>query len=233
MNEKLIIVGIGSIAPEVVDFVNRYNLYDIEGFSVDEKYLNNNEYMGKPVYPLERIEEFVDKDVKFFVAISWYNYMNRYKRQKYDYLKGKGYSFANLISPLASVKSEIIGEGNWLMDFCSLGYGTQIGNNNTFCAFSMVGHYSIIGNHNVLSGRASIAGDTIIGHQNYFGLCSTVFNKLRIGDKNLIGGGTIIKRDLENCVVAAAPESLYKQVSEKSIEFFLSPKCVEIMKQML
>lgn len=233
MNEKLIIVGVGSIAPEVVAFVNRYNLYDIEGFTVDEKYLKSKEYMGKPVYPLERIEDFVDKKVKFFIAISWYNYMNRYKRQKYEYLKSLGYSFANLISPLASVKCEIIGEGNWLMDYSCLGYGTQIGNNNTFCVFSMVAHYSVIGNHNVLSGRATIAGNTVIGDQNYFGICSCVFNKIVLGNKNLIGGGSIVKKDLGNCTIVTAPDSKYIQTTEKAVEFCLTPKSVEIVNQVL
>lgn len=233
MKEKLIIVGVGSIAPEVFYFVNRHNLYDVEGFSVDEKYINSSEYMGKPVYPLERIEEFVDKKVKFFVAISWYNYMNRYKRQKFDYLKGKGYSFANLISPLASVNCSMMGEGNWIQDFVYLGFNSKIGDNNTFCCHSLLGHNSEIGNHNVLSGRSSVAGDNKVGDQNYFGICSCVFNKLVIGNKNLIGGGSVVKKDMGDYSIVTASDSKYIQTTEKTVEFCLSPKSVEIVNQVL
>lgn len=231
MKESLVIVGIGGLAPEVVDFVERYNLFDIIAFSVDRKYITSSEYMSKPVYPLEELENHVDKEgVKVFIAISWYNYLNKYKRQKFEILREKGFHFANLISPLASVKTDIIGEGNWIMDFVTIGFNTKIGDNNTFCAQSILAHHTILGNHNVLSGRASIAGRNIIGDQNYFGFCSVVFNELKIGNKNLIGGGSIVKKSIGNFMITTAPESHSKQLKENSIEFFLSPKSVEYLK---
>lgn len=229
--EKLVIIGIGSLTPEVVDFINKYNLYNIIGFSVDKKYIKTEEYMGAPVYPLENLSDFVNpQEVKVFVAISWYNYLNRYKRLKFEFLKSKGYHFANLISPLASVNCSSIGEGNWIMDFAYLGYESIIGDNNTFCAFSLIGHFTQIGNHNVLSGRASIAGNNHIGDQNYFGFCSVVFNKLQIGNKCLIGGGSVVNQDVVSFTVTKAPEPIFKHVKEKHIEQFLSPNSVEIMK---
>ena len=207
MKESLVIVGVGNLAPEVVDFVQRYDLFDIIAFSVDKKYITSAEYMGKPVYPLEELEKHVDKEeVKVFIAISWYNYLNKYKRQKFEFLKEKGFHFANLISPLASVKTGHIGEGNWIMDFATIGFNTKIGSNNTFCAQSILAHHTILGNHNVLSGRSSVAG------------------------RNIIGGGSIIKKNIGNYTITTAPESYHKQLWEKSIEFFLSPKSVEFLK---
>ena len=231
MKEKLVIVGVGGLAPEVVDFVERYNLFDIIGFSVDSKYLSSPEYMGKPVYPLEEIEKHLDiSKVKIFIAISWYNYLNKYKRQKFEILKEKGFHFANLISPMASVKCITMGEGNWVMDFANIGFGTYIGDNNTFCAQSLVGHHTTIGNHNVLAGQAAIAGRNMVGDQNYFGLSSVIFNELTIGNKNLIGGGSIIKRSISDFSITTAPESHIKQLKERSIELFLSPRSVEFLK---
>lgn len=232
--EKLVIVGIGGLAPEVVDFVQRYDLYDIVCFSVDRKYLSISEYMGKPVFPLEDLDKHVDKsDVKAFIAISWYNYMNKFKRLKFEQLKDKGFHFANLISPLSSVKCSTIGEGNWVMDFVNIGFDTHVGDNNTFCAQSLVGHHTNIGSHNVLSGKAAVAGRNVVGDQNYFGFCSVVFNELTIGNKNLIGGGSIIKHSISDFYITTAPDSHLKQVREKSIEFFLSPKSVEYLKSIL
>ena len=169
MKEKLIIVGTGGMAPEVVYFVEKYDLFDIQGFSVDKQYMVNSSYMERPVFPLEELEKYVDvEDVKIFVAISWYNYMNKYKRQKFEYLKEKGFHFANLISPLASVNSSAMGEGNWIMDFVYIGYKSNIGDNNTFCSHSLLGHGTTLGNHNVFSGGARVAGNNTIGNQNYF-----------------------------------------------------------------
>lgn len=232
--EKLIIVGIGGMAPEVVDFVTRYDLYDIVAFSVDSNYIKSPTYMNCPVYPLEDLESYVSLyDAKLFVAISWYNYLNRYKRQKFETLKAKGFHFANLISPLASVNCSSMGEGNWIQDFAYLGYQSEIGNNNTFCSHSLLGHYSVIGNHNVLSGRASVAGNNQVGDQNYFGMCSSVFNKLVLGNKNLIGGGSIVKKNIGNCTIVTAPDSKFTQATEKAVEFCLSPKSVEIVNNVL
>lgn len=229
--ENLVIFGIGKQASEVVDFVQRYGLYNIIGFIVDKEYMKLPQYMGKPVYPLEDVESYLDvRTVKAFVAISWYNYLNKYKRLKYELLKKKGFHFVNLISPLASVNCHSIGEGNLIMDYAYLGYNSEIGDNNTFCALSLLGHNSRMESHNVLAGRASIAGKTEIGNQNYFGLCSIVFNKLKIGNKCLIGGGSIVKRDIPDFTVTTAPESHYKQAKEKYIESYLSPKSIEILK---
>lgn len=86
MKDNLVIIGTGGLAPEVVDLVQRYDLYHIICFSVDKSYINASEYMGKPIYPLEELELHVDKEkVKVFIAISWYNYLNRYKRKNLSY----------------------------------------------------------------------------------------------------------------------------------------------------
>lgn len=222
--EQLVIFGAGSQTPEVVDFVNRYHLYEIVGFSVDESHMaGRTEYMGLPLYPMERLEEYIDKNkVKLFVAISWYNYMNRYKRQKYEQLEQRGFQFANLISPHAIICSEDIGQGNWFKDRAYVAYGVHIGNNNVLS--SMIGHYTKIGNHNVFTGNSNIAGHVTIGDQNFFGLSSTVFNRTTIGNKNIIGGGVVLKNDLGSGCICSCPDPVVKKVGEKCIEAFLPPR---------
>ena len=231
MKERLVIVGVGTHSEDVVYFVQKYDLFDIVCFTVDREYIVSNEYMGKPVYPFEELEKFVTPaEVKVFVAISWFNYMNKYKRQKFEQLKARGFHFANLISPLASVNCTSIGEGNWIQDFVSLGFDTRIGDNNTICVHSQVGHHTIIGSHNVLAGKASIAGRSVMGDQNFVGFCSVVFNELTIGNKNIVGGGAIVRNSLPNFTITTAPESHTKQATEKSLEFIISPKGVEFLK---
>lgn len=227
--EKLIIVGIGSLTPMVVNFIKRYDLYEIIAFSVDKKFIIND-YEGLPVYPLESIEDFVNKDdVKLFISISWYNSLNKFKKEKYDYLSKKGFHFANLISPAAQIDTDQIGEGNWFCDFSHVGFGVSIGNNNVFGTMSLIGHHSTIGNHNTIIGRGTIAGDVIIGDRNYFGLSSIVFNKICIGNCCIIGGGSVVNRNLKDYTLVNAPESKYRKGSEKVNEFIISAKANEMM----
>lgn len=228
--KNLVVVGNGSLAAEVSDFVERYHLYNILCFTVDRKYLVP-EYLGKPVYPLEELEQYVNKEeVDVFIAIHWLYNLNRFKKQKFDELKQRGFHFANLISPKASVRTSKIGEGNWIDDMASIEFNGIIGDNNTFRTCSLFSHNSTIGSHNVLSGCASIAGGCKIGDSNYFGINSVVFNSLVIGNKNVIGGGSVLKQDIGDFNIVAAPSSNCKQANEKMVEFCISVKGTQFSK---
>lgn len=227
MMEKLVIIGAGNWAAEITDFVNRYSLYDIIGYSVDNDYILPN-YLGCPVYPLEKIEDYVDKDtVRLFISISWHQMLSDVRSRKYLELKRKGFRFANLISPLAIVKCSSIGEGNWIQDAALVAFDTIIGNGNFILSQTMLGHNTIIGNDNALAGRACIGGNCVIGDQNYIGLNATVFNELHIGNKNIIGGGAILKEDISNYTIISAPESFVKRVNEKIVDLAVSAEFIK------
>lgn len=231
MKEKLVIFGIGSMTEEVVDFVTRYQLFDLIGFTVDKSYFVPT-FMGLPVFPAENLEEYINKEeVKLFIVSSYYNNLNKVKRQKFEDFKSRGFHFANLISPLASVKCKSMGEGNWINDFVCLDFGTVLGDNNTFLLCSILGHNARIGNHNLVSGRANIGGASCIGDQNFIGMCSVIFNEINIGNKCVIGGGAIVNKQLGNFVVVAAPISVYKQSTEKRIDYFVSPTAIQVVRE--
>lgn len=220
--EKLLIIGAGYLAEEVVSFIQRYDLFEIIGFAVDTNYIKE-EHMGYPVYNLKNIENGIDKnEAKIFIAISWYQYLNKYKREKYDELKAKGFHFANLISPSATVLSQDIGEGNWIDDQVYIAYGSSIGSNNTFRPCSYVAHHSSIGNHNVLSIKSTICGSVTMGDCSFIGASALVFNKVRIGNKCIVGGGAIAKRDLLDYSMVVASDCYIKQCDENSIEKYIS-----------
>lgn len=227
--EKLIIVGIGHMAEEVMFFVNKYKLFDIQGFAVDRQYLCSD-FKGYPVYPIEELEQYADKGtVKLFVAILWYKNLNKYKRLKFEYLKEKGFHFANLISPLSSISTTSVGEGNWIHDFAVIGYNARIGDNNVFLSHIIVAHNASIGNHNVLTGRTIISGTVNVGDQNYFGVSSSVFNRIVIGNMCIIGGGSVVKKNLSDYSIVASPDSIIKKGSKKLNEFIISTKGLEVL----
>ena len=222
MKENIIIIGTGSATGEVVDFINMYNLYNIIGYSVDENCMKEDTFNGCPVYPLERLEEYVDKSTKLFIAISWYQRLNSLKRKKYEELKARGFCFANLISPTATVQAVEIGEGNWIGDNCYIAYNTRIGNNNTFRPLACLCHGSEVGNHSIIGVRSNIAGHTTIGDQVYVGIGATVFNKLIIGNKCVIGAAAVVKRNLPDFSLVIAADSTIKQKDSESIEKYIS-----------
>lgn len=226
--EKLVIIGTGGLAGEIVDFIERYQLFEVAGFTVNEAYMKDSTYMGRPVFPIESLEKHYGTDeVLLFSSVSWYNYLNRVRKEKYDELKAKGYSFANLVSPHAMIYTEDIGEGNWFHDFAHVGYGVTIGNNNIIRMHTTVSHYTILGDHNTLTSGTRIGGHVICGDCSFFGLNSTVFNRVRIGNKCVVGGGAVVKEDLDDFSLCVSSNSFVKQCSETKIEEYISPRHVK------
>lgn len=223
--KKLVLVGTSSLAAQTLDFVERYQLFDVIGFTVNEAYIKEPVFLGKPVFPIEELDKFIDKEnVMLFSTVTWYNYLNRERKKIFDQLKGAGYKFANLISPHALVYTNDLGEGNWIHDFAHIGYGVHIGDDNVFRMKCMIGHDSVIGNHNFF------AVNTIVGGHDYFndccfvGLSALVHNRVVVGNKCVIGGGAIVKRDLPDFSLCVADNSFVKQCDEEKIESYISPK---------
>lgn len=68
--KNLVIFGISETAERVYDFVVRYNLYNVIGFTVDAAYKRTDTFKDKPVWALEELEYFIDKENDYlFVAV--------------------------------------------------------------------------------------------------------------------------------------------------------------------
>lgn len=223
--EKIVLVGTSSLAAQTVAFIQRYQLFEIVGFTKNRAFIEESSYMGKPVYPIEDLDSFIDKKtVKLFCTVSWYNHLNRVRKKMFDELKEKGYTFANLISPHAIVYSEDMGEGNWIHDFAHIGYGVKIGDNNVFRMNCTIGHDSVIGNHNFFGVGSTIGGHDYYGDCCFTGLKATVFNRIDVGNKCVVGAGAVLSKDLPDFSLCVAAKSFIKQCDEEKIETYISPR---------
>lgn len=194
--ERLIIIGLGTNARHVFEFVNDYKLYEVIGFAVDEQYRTETTFYDKPVYTIESLGEQIDKDkVKVFIALLW-NHLNADRRDLYIRLKTQGYKFANIISPKAIIRGKIKGDNCWIHDFVVIQNDAEIGNNVAIMAFSLVGAHSKIEEHCFLGAKSTIGGNSFIGTQSFVGINCTVFDDTKIGSKCILGACTAIKRNM-------------------------------------
>ncbi len=218
--DKLIIIGISSTAEVVSSFVERYSLFNVIGFAVNEKYRNKESYCGLPVYAIENLDEIIDKEKDFlFVAIQWNN-LNADRRKVYEMLKAQGYHFANLISPTAIVNGNLKGDNCWIADRAVVDFGAIIGYDVFVKIGAVVGDHAIVNDHCFIGATSFIAGASVIGTQSFVGLGAIIFDQVKVGEMCIVGAATALKRNLPDYAVIKSNKDNYivKQYSRDTIE---------------
>lgn len=223
--KNLVIVGISDTADRIARFVERYSLYNIIGCTVNKEYVPEGgmaEVGGKnrKVFPLEELDKFIDKENDLlFVAVLW-NRLNADRRYLYEKVKSMGYHFANIISPNAQVRGELLGDNCWICDGVIVQEHVKFGNDIFVMDNAMVGHWTMVSDHVFIAIRATVCGAVDIGEQCYIGANATVFDEVKIGKKCLIGGATVAKRSVPNFSVVKIPSDtmIIKQYPEDLIE---------------
>lgn len=203
--DKLIIIGVSETAERIFTFCQLYNLYEVVGFAVNKEYRKIDTLHGLPVWNIEDLSKYIDIANDFiFIALFW-NHLNGDRRRLYEQMKSRGYRFANIISPRASVRG-IIGENCWLMDFVVVQEGAQIGDNVIIADNVFVGNLGYISDHCFIGAKSTIMGSSKIGMQTFVGIGATVFEGITIGNMSLVGACTIVKQDIPDCTVIKAEQ---------------------------
>ena len=218
--EKIVIIGTSIAANTVYKFIEKYNLYEVVGFAVNKEYKNKDTYFGKPVFEIEILEHVIDKKKDFlFVAIQW-NRLNADRRKVYEQLKAEGYKFANLISPLASINSQITCDNCWVTDFVCIETDVVLGNNVFVKVGAWIGEHTLVGNHCFIGAKSTIGGGVKIGEQSFVGLGAIIFDDTTVGRKCIVGAATALKRNLPDFCVYKTTNDNYvvKEYSEEEIE---------------
>lgn len=175
---------------------------------------------NRKVFPLEELDKFIDKENDLlFVAVLW-NRLNADRRYLYEKVKSMGYHFANIISPNAQVRGELLGDNCWICDGVIVQEHVKFGNDIFVMDNAMVGHWTMVSDHVFIAIRATVCGAVDIGEQCYIGANATVFDEVKIGKKCLIGGATVAKRSVPDFSVVKIPSDtmIIKQYPEDVIE---------------
>lgn len=153
------------------------------------------------------------------MAVLW-NRLNADRRYLYEKVKLMGYHFANIISPNAQVRGELLGDNCWICDGVIVQEHVKFGNDIFVMDNAMVGHWTMVSDHVFIAIRATVCGAVDIGEQCYIGANATVFDEVKIGKKCLIGGATVAKRSVPDFSVVKIPSDtmIIKQYPEDVIE---------------
>ena len=196
MKTKIIIVGVSLTSERIFNMVERYNLFEVVGFAIDEEYITHPTFKNLPIYNLATLEETINsKKVKLFVAIAW-DKLNKDRKELFLRLKYKKFNFVNVLSPNANIYSIIDGENIWVGENVVIEKGVKLGSNTFIDHKAYIGSDTIIKEHCYIGANSLIAGKCIISEQCFIGLNATIFDHVTIGNKCIIGASTIVKRNI-------------------------------------
>lgn len=207
IKSKLFIIGLGSTAEEIRLFVEKYDIYDIAGFAVNQQYISSESFHEYPIYAIEKLNEVVDKEKDFvFVALFW-NHLNNDRRKLYETLKVDGYRFATLISPKCEINQSQVGENCWIADSVYIKPNVKINDNTFINAGAIVEINTTIGKHCFIATGSVVGGSCHIEDQCFVGLNATIFDHTVVGHHSIIGAATAVKRNVPPCTLVKTSSS--------------------------
>lgn len=217
MNKKLIIIGNTGNAKLAHYYFETDSEYEVVAFSVNKKFIKEEEYCNLPVVAFESIESLYPKDqFHLFVAIGYTN-MNKIREKMYTSCKQKGYFLPNYISSKSSfLTSEPIGDNNFILEDNTIQPFVKIGNNNVFWSGNHIGHDTFIGDNNFITSHVVVSGFCKISNNTFIGVNATLRDSITIESETLIAAGaTIMKSTNHQEVYLPAKSVLFDKKSDQ------------------
>lgn len=211
---NIVIIGISDVADRFIRIIERHHLYKVVGCAVDAQYLPQSEHIDiggakRRIWSIEDLKNYINTETDFVFVALLFNHLNADRKNLYLKLKQQGFKFANIISPLASVRTTDIGENCFIGDFVVIHEGTTIGNNVIIKDLTVVGAYSKIADHVFLSGGTAIGGGCRIGKETFIGMNATIYTGNSVGEKCLINAGIPINKDIPDFAMVTYKKQNY------------------------
>ena len=200
---KVVIFGAGKIADEAYFYLTNDSPHEIVAFTIDGQYLTDQNKLGLPVVPFEEVERrFPPSDYQMFVAVG-YQDLNRFRAQKYEEAKAKGYRLISYVSSQASNVGKVeIGDNCFVLEFAVIQPMAKIGSNVFIWSANHIGHHATVEDHCYIAGNVVISGSTKVEPYCFIGVNATLGHEITIGRESFIGAGSLITKNVE-------PQSVY------------------------
>ena len=156
-------------------------------FTMDSNYIKSSQLFGLPVFPFEKLEQYVDIENSEILLSIGYNKMNHNRETKYQECKSRGFNIHTFISEHAVVYADSIGEGCIIMPGAYIGPFTTLGICNVIRSGCVLSHHEIIGDFNWIADGCTYGGSVVQDNNCFVGLGSTVRNSVCIADQTFIG----------------------------------------------
>lgn|SRR5699024_1349837 len=214
-SKNIIIYGSGGLGRGIIELItainkvsdNKWNVLGIvDDYSKTD--VHNLPYLGNINYLLNYQE-------KTCVALAMGNPEAKY--DKYQFLKqNKNLLFPNLIHPNVYIPQTLtLGKGNIISSGVSFSADINIGNFNLIHFNSSIGHDVFIENYNSIYPLTALSGYVRLYNKIEVGSNATIIPGITVGDKAIIGAGSVVLNNIKSSeVVAGVPSKVIRYNNE-------------------
>jgi len=195
---RVIIFGIRDTAELAHFYLTNDSHHEVVAFSVNEKYIRENDVKNIPVVPFEGIEnKFTPDEYKFFVPMTGKN-MNRDRERIYYEAKTKGYELISYVSSKATVfPGTHIGDNCFILEDNTIQPFTTIGNNVVMWSGNHIGHHGEIENHVFFTSHVVLSGHCVVEEYCFLGVNATIRDYTKLAKGTLVAMSASIIKDTE------------------------------------
>jgi sugar O-acyltransferase (sialic acid O-acetyltransferase NeuD family) len=201
---RIVVFGLGQIA-ELADFYFTHDSeYEVVAFAVDQSFLTQHEFRGRPVVPFEQVSEmFPPEEFGFFVSVG-YARLNKLRAEKVASARAKGYRLVSYLSSRATTFPGFeVQENCFILEDNTIQPFTRIGSNVTLWSGNHIGHHSTIEDNVFIASHAVVSGSAQIGQGSFVGVNVTIRDRVRIGCHCVLGAGALVLEDQPDFSVIA------------------------------
>lgn len=204
MSRQLVIFGAGDIAELAQFYFSHDSDFEVAAFTVDEAYVKEESFCGRPVVAFERLaERFPPQDYSFFAAVS-YSKLNSLRAEKVEAARQMGYSIASYLSSKATVFPGFeLQENCFILEDNTIQPFARVGRNVTLWSGNHIGHHAVIEDDVFIASHVVVSGGVRIGAGSFLGVNVTLRDHVSIGKKCVLGAGALVLEDLPDFTVAA------------------------------
>lgn len=194
---KLAIYGSGGLGMEVKEMAELIGKWDEIIFIDDTKEVGM--IKGYKTMPFSVFKKKYDSSlVEVIIALG----TPKHRKTLYDKVKRAKYSFANVISPKATISKDAkLGTGIIVEMSSYIGFDATISDNTFISGGVCVGHHTIVGKHCVVLQYSVLAGGVLLGDSSFVGQNSTIRERTNIGDKSVISMSSAVFNDVPSGMV--------------------------------
>lgn len=204
MPREIVVFGAGQIGELAAFYFDHDSEYQVVGFCVDQAYLKEDVFAGRPVVCFEDVAEAFPPDrYGFFVAVS-YAKLNQLRAERVAAARQKGYRLASYLSSRATTFAGFeLKENCFILEDNTIQPFARIGENVTLWSGNHIGHHSVIENDVFLASHVVVSGGVTIGQGSFVGVNVTVRDHVTIGRQCVLGAGALILENQPDYAVVA------------------------------